>query len=364
MLDATGERGTQSVRLDSLTGMRWWAAFGVFAYHMTNLAPLPSQDLLRFGYSGVSFFFILSGFVLTWSARPEVTARQFWCRRVARIWPAHLVALALALPVFYTLGTPDPAQSWVKPLGPVVLWSVPLLQGFSTDDVISFSGNPAAWTLSCEVFFYLLHPFINARRGSKRVAVLLLGASLLSGLWFCLVPHAGVPSPVARSWEFLLGMGLAHLARAGLRTPVTPWLAYPVLLLAPIYYYITVTRDVGPSALVPLGLAVIYGAAIWIGAQQDLTGTASGMRQRLLVRAGEVSFCFYLVHATVLYEVKARTGVVSWGRPVLSLVVWAGVFLGALAVSWVLHRLVERPCEKRLRAWGDRRWGRATAMLA
>src|SRR5690554_6674300 len=36
-------------RLDSLTGLRWWAAFAVFAYHMTNLAPLPVTRVLSFG---------------------------------------------------------------------------------------------------------------------------------------------------------------------------------------------------------------------------------------------------------------------------------------------------------------------------
>lgn len=72
-------------RLDSLTGLRWWAAFGLFAYHMTNVAPLPGQSLFYVGNYGVSFFFVLSGFVLTWSARPHITVRQFYFRRFARI---------------------------------------------------------------------------------------------------------------------------------------------------------------------------------------------------------------------------------------------------------------------------------------
>lgn len=50
-------------RLDSLTGLRWWAAFGVFAYHMANIAPLNVQHFFNVGYTGVSFFFVLSGFV-------------------------------------------------------------------------------------------------------------------------------------------------------------------------------------------------------------------------------------------------------------------------------------------------------------
>jgi peptidoglycan/LPS O-acetylase OafA/YrhL len=41
--------------------------------------------------TGVSFFFVLSGFVLTWSARPDDIATGFWRRRIARIYPVHLV---------------------------------------------------------------------------------------------------------------------------------------------------------------------------------------------------------------------------------------------------------------------------------
>ena len=37
---------------------------------MTQLAPLPVWKFLKYGTSGVTFFFVLSGFVLTWSARP------------------------------------------------------------------------------------------------------------------------------------------------------------------------------------------------------------------------------------------------------------------------------------------------------
>lgn len=86
-------------RLDSLTGLRWWAAFGVFLHHMTNLAPLPVHAALALGNYGVMFFFVLSGFVLTWSAQAVSTSTFYW-RRFARIYPAHLVALALAVPVF------------------------------------------------------------------------------------------------------------------------------------------------------------------------------------------------------------------------------------------------------------------------
>ena len=59
-------------RLDSLTGLRWWAAFAVFFFHLRNLIPLPGpiEAIAQFGYLGVTFFFVMSGYVLTMSWRP------------------------------------------------------------------------------------------------------------------------------------------------------------------------------------------------------------------------------------------------------------------------------------------------------
>src|SRR6202008_2295743 len=85
-------------RLPSLTGLRFVAAFGVFGLHAYSLVKLTdpiarrgAQLLFDAGDLGVSFFFVLSGFVLTWSARPGRGPLRFWQGRIARIWPAYLV---------------------------------------------------------------------------------------------------------------------------------------------------------------------------------------------------------------------------------------------------------------------------------
>ena len=73
-------------RLDAITGLRWWAAFAVFGFHMMFFAPLPPSiaHVLVFGDYGVAFFFVLSGFVLTWSMRPGLPRRH----RVSRGFPS------------------------------------------------------------------------------------------------------------------------------------------------------------------------------------------------------------------------------------------------------------------------------------
>ena len=220
-------------RLDSLTGLRWWAAFAVFAHHMSNLAPLPIAGPLAYGWHGVTFFFVLSGFVLTWSARPDVDSRTFWWRRFARIYPSHFVALILAIPVFYAL-TASADDWWVRSFSiPILLLSVVLLQGWSRDPVILFSGNPAAWTLSCEAFFYALFPGLNRllvklrqrgallfALGAFTIAVALRVAQMLAPDSF--VAH--LPWPISRAPEFIIGMGFAWAIRCGWRPRIPVWL--------------------------------------------------------------------------------------------------------------------------------------------
>src|SRR4051794_29113441 len=89
-------------RLDSLTGLRAVAAFAVFLTHAQGLFDGgPAGPFLRRisaqGPTGVSFFFVLSGFVLTWSSRPGDRPGAFYRRRFARIAPAYWCALCAAV---------------------------------------------------------------------------------------------------------------------------------------------------------------------------------------------------------------------------------------------------------------------------
>src|SRR5215469_15689462 len=115
MTSARSTSGSAQSTLPSLTGTRWMAAFLVFGLHLRNLGYLNGAPVdfagwpFMAGTTGVSFFFVLSGFVLTWSARPRDTAAGFWRRRIARIYPVHLATAAAAMLLGSTgLGQPRP----------------------------------------------------------------------------------------------------------------------------------------------------------------------------------------------------------------------------------------------------------------
>lgn len=366
-------------RLDAITGLRWWAAFAVFLFHLRNLVPLPMPlaDVAQFGYLGVTFFFVLSGFVLTWSWRAEVDRRTFWWRRFSRIYPLSVVTLLIALPVFYSF-TPDPALPWVRPVDVgVLLLCLLLLQGWWRDPAILLAGNPASWTLTIEVFFYATHPFLMGglrrltRNGALLAALGVVAVAFLQKLGTLADPGgalAMLPPPVQRLNEFVLGMCLAWAFRRGWipRLPVV----LPLALMAAWFTVVAVShRAKGGEAV--YGIVSLYsdqvttvlcGLLILTVASLELRGRTKAMRWRPIVALGEWSYAFYLVHATVIYAAIALFGRQTGGWR--SAVLWAAIVLTvSLVLAWALHVGVERPLERRLRAWQENR-RRAAAQRA
>lgn len=365
-------------RLDAITGLRWWAAFAVFGFHVMVFAPLPAtvRRFLEFGDYGVAFFFVLSGFVLTWSMKSGMPISTFYWRRIARIYPLHFVTLLLAIPVFYSF-VPQPEQWWVKPVNVAILaLSFVVLQGWWRDPVVLFSGNPAAWTLTIEFFFYALHPFFSrvltrfSRTGALWAAAIVCGIAVAQRGLIQLDPagwFAALPWPVLRLNEFALGMCLAWAFRKGWRPrvhPAVPALGIALYIVAGVLIERTAPTSAAYTVFVFYTTAVmtiLFGLLIVATSATELAGGARWMRWRPLVALGEWSFAFYLIHATLIY-----TAMNIWGpQPPgwQNLVLIAALAVIATAVAAALHLWVERPAESRLRDWERRMRARRVERL-
>jgi peptidoglycan/LPS O-acetylase OafA/YrhL len=148
--------------------------------------------------------------------------------------------------------------------------------------------------------------------------------------------------PVTRALEFVLGMVLARIVRAGLWVRLRLWQAG---VLAVIGYvasgYLPGTFGYVAGTVVPLALLIPAVAVA------DLTGTRSPWRGRTAVFLGEISFAFYLVHQVVIRVVEARLGPHEVG--LAGAIGLSVALLGAsVGLAWLLHRLVERPAQRRL----------------
>ncbi|MEV4501987.1 acyltransferase family protein [Streptomyces klenkii] len=345
------------VRLDSLTGLRWYAALLVACFHFayeeastgTSLNVFRLKEVVYAGPSAVSFFFILSGFVLAWSARPRDTVTGFWRRRFARIYPSHLATFAVAVLTMVWMG---------KALDPRIgLVNLSLTQSWIPNRKDWWFGfNGVSWSLSCEFLFYLTFPFVVKviRRFSTRG---LWATVVLGNLCVVLAPLAASHIAKASGWdpkfmlyifppvrllEFVIGIAVALLVKSGSwRGPgLTAGLALSVFAV------------LGPSHLLPFDYhwaadtVIPYTLTIAAAARADVRGEPSPFRNRINVYLGEASFAFYLVHEIVIFSVDHFLTTHHFTIPLtlhLGLVLSIS-FIGAV----LLHEFVEKPGVKLL----------------
>ncbi|MFI6476052.1 acyltransferase family protein [Streptomyces sp. NPDC050516] len=354
MTEIAGRSATAPVRLDSLTGLRWWAALLVFFLHFSyendffGYAEQVSllQHMFYGSPSAVSFFFILSGFVLAWSSRPGDPAGRFWARRFFRIYPSHLVTFIAAAAMLIWTGS---SLDWKIALSNLTLTQSWIPNG--RDYWFGFNG--VSWSLCVEFFFYFTFPFITPFIRKMSVPGWRLTAAI-SCLFVIILPLFSDsaqnvlgwrPStlvymfPAPRLAEFILGICLAFLVKnhkwrgPGLLVSIA-------LCLCSMFWLVHQLPDpMHYSACTVIPYALLVCAA----EQADVRGTKSVFRSRRMVYLGEISFAFYLVHELVVFS--ANHGMrnnhnISTASNIVA------TFSVSLVAAMVLHEYVEKPAAR------------------
>lgn len=131
-----------SARMAELDLLRFLAALAVVFYHLTYTTGI--GWLTRHGYLGVDLFFMISGFVILWSAQ-GATAREFLVSRFARLYPALWLCMAITIAAVWLLNgvTFSPAQ---------ILANATMVGGYLGQEYI----DVVYWTLAVELKFYVL----------------------------------------------------------------------------------------------------------------------------------------------------------------------------------------------------------------
>lgn len=286
------------------------------------------------GYRGVDFFFVLSGFIILLAHRrdidrPDRLGRYAW-KRASRIYPAYwlytLVVLAIS-----AAGAGAALASVSSVEG--VLSTLTLVRFGEVEPAIG-----VAWTLFHEVVFYVAFGALILNRRLGIALFVLWGAAIL---WASLepTPHSLVGTLVG-SYNMNFFFGLAAYGayrRAGARIGLVALLASPLLLLA----MIAVEARSGGSMALHAGYAAAFALAIFGAARVE----ASGRRMTLpgLSLVGNASYSIYLTHVTMqTYSalVVARLGLFDllpgW-------VAYAGIFVGVTIIGILAYLVVERP---------------------
>ncbi|MCH6472151.1 acyltransferase family protein [Sinomonas terrae] len=335
-------------RIHSLTGLRFLAASAVALMHGFARYDLPVVNL---GFLGVSFFFVLSGFVLTWAETTADGTVTFLRNRFAKLFPLNAATLAVAaiVPV-------APNSSRLS-----FLQSLTLTQAWRPSSASSF--NAVAWSLSAEAFFYLLLPAMLRvmRRFNVRelvgTVVFLMVLQPVMGLVFQLTLGGGNDGwaahfltydfPPYRMAEFVIGVALALLLKAGHAPSRTSQLTAAAVTTAGIA--LTLLADLSHLTLWWASEALILPAIIvlvWATARRELEGRSCLLTHPRIVRLGDRSFSFYMVHYLVLGAVGL---LVAQGPQSLPWWLVPPALLSAAAVAALAYRFVEKPCERAIR---------------
>lgn len=309
--------------INPLTSIRFFAAFYVVFHHFgAQLIPQnwTLMEIFRSrGGAGVSLFFILSGFVLAlnYAQRDAVSAREFLVMRLARIYPAYIVSLLIALPMFAKLTVSEHGQilGVILVLGQVLLCTF-LLQAWMPK--VASILNPPGWSLSAEWFFYSVFPFLLKstrwirflRNASVSVAILWV-VSLAVSFLTPYVLKAYTPwmvdattvklllafNPLVRLPEFMIGiaLGLYYLDQprwkcGGTVAILVGLTIVAVLFLLPIT---SIELSLHTSLLAPLFGVLILSIAYSEGVVARFLSLPS------LVFLGEASYGLYILHDPV-----------------------------------------------------------------
>ena len=162
--EATAHPAVQ--HLEALTSLRFFAAFYVLLFHYTAIrGSIFEGQVVRLGYTGVSFFFVLSGFILAHNyhqvdfAKPGALYR-YGLARVSRIYPVYLLSLLAGVPfLLASLGKMTPGVTTTRAASSLVVAPFGLQAWFPGT---ACSLNCPSWSISVEAFFYLMLPFLLA----------------------------------------------------------------------------------------------------------------------------------------------------------------------------------------------------------
>ena len=258
--------------INTLTSLRFIFAMMVFGAHCYVIDNHFDIHFFKEGFVGVSFFFMLSGFIIAYNyqkkfSENKITKRTFWVARIARIYPLHWLTLLIAVALgnyVIASGTID----WCKHF----LASLTLTNAYIPKDNYFFSFNSPSWSLCCEQLFYICFPFLIAfTKDYRKLLSTFLICAILSivGMYF---------TPMITSSQG----SIIEIASIALFLSFYLYAAeIPKVYRYSCYYWI-------PIAFILISFSLQKGMVSRL------------LSNRLLVIGGEISYSFYLIHLFVL----------------------------------------------------------------
>lgn len=333
----------------ALDGLRAVAVIAVLCFH-------GGFGWASGGYLGVSTFFTLSGFLITYllvsetRATGRVAIGQFYARRVRRLMPASVLTLS-AVVVMSRLGAFGDVSNLRRDVVGAALqlgnWAQ-LTSGRSYADLFKTGVSPVEhyWSLAIEEQFYLLWPLVIAglarvgRSTRTQTVVALFVAFGLAAPWISAVwgTNAAYLSTPARLSEILAGAVLALLVRSRGLEQLPKWLSHtgPLALAAVLTLFVVTPSGRGWAYSGGLALFAVLSAVV-VGAALVEGPLRSALEFKGLVKLGTLSYGIYLLHWPIFLVFDEQWPTAS------PYPMFVAKCMVTLALAAVMNQVVERP---------------------
>jgi peptidoglycan/LPS O-acetylase OafA/YrhL len=290
-----------------LTGIRYIAAMMVVIHHLTpHTGILLLDHLVRELNAGVTIFFVLSGFLISYRYYEDYSHGPVWKRsylinRFARIFPMYAIVTCFTF-VFLFRSDPDH-----KAVLTSFIMDITLLRGFSEKYI--YTGVSQGWTLAVEEVFYLLAPviFFMSRKIPlylQSLIFLLCGFLLLYCTGLMGVSYVLVCTFFGRSFEFMCGIYLFFLIKNGSFKPAIRLTTISALLIAALIFIMAnlsyppyqygIQNPIGlvlNNYITPALIALLFWALI-----NERSAFQRLLSTKVFEVLGKSSYTLYLIH--------------------------------------------------------------------
>jgi len=357
--------------LAAVSSFRIPCAIFVFLHHMEGHFGVPHSSF-PFRQMVVSAFLLISGYLLHSIYGPrakDMSAGEFYRKRLIRIYPLHGLILVFTFVLNWEQEKKYLLENfWFA--GSKFLAHLSLLQCWYPSQQFVLGLNGVTWTLSVILFCYLLFPWL-ARTGN-RLWMVFVGILVFDGLLLAwMVPRWSFETisprnlvhffPMFRMLEFILGMMLAQYGQQSLphRWQSRRWMLTVVDLFVVAvalwsWEYLQVKfasslfwvsqpeiKRVYNQWFQLCGFAIPASLVLyWYSLSNGWV--AGGMRSRLMVFLGGVSYAFYLCHRPICLKAELCFSYLPWS-PTAAVVI---LFFVVLLISTLLFLFAELPARR------------------
>ncbi|MFE9441137.1 acyltransferase family protein [Streptomyces sp. NPDC006602] len=346
-------------RLELLDYARLSAALCVLCFHylyngiengkVTSIDHIPGiSEWAMYGYLGVPFFFMISGYVIFFSAQGR-SAAEFAVSRAIRLFPAFWAAVLLTSLVAVFWGVRSAGTS-VHPAQVLAnLTMVPRVAGEKYVDGVY-------WSLEFELAFYLLVFLflLSGWRNHLERAFLLWPAMML------VVLLADLPKLLFFGGQFTFFAAGAAFAVLKRRASMSASMAVAVSAI------LCIETALAKLPILPANDGIQYSRQVIVMVILSFfafflflnSGKGASLHLRGSRLAGNLSYPIYLLHAHIGYMALSR-----FATNENRIVTYFGVLIAVLFAAWALHRVVEVWCGPLWRALFTKSLGRVVATL-